>query len=212
MVVIPNGVDYEHFANAQAASLSQFGIPQGSRVIVSVGRLDPQKGLVYLLQALPKTIANHKDAHLLLVGEGSQLVALQKLAQELQIEDRVHFAGWRPDVAEILKASDVLVLSSLWEGMPNVVLEAMATGIPVVATRVEGVDELISSGENGFLVTSESAESLFMGIEEVFRDSKHVSEIVNSAQQHISKHFTWEAIVTKYEKLYEQILLIKPKL
>ncbi len=209
-IVIPNGVDYERFANAQPAVLSEFGIPEGSRVIVSVGRLAPQKGLVYLLNALPELLQNYEDIHQLFVGDGPQREALRSLATELGIADRVHFAGWRADVPALLKACDCLALPSLWEGMPNVVLEAMASGIPVVATRVEGVEEQITSGENGFIVAPKSRNALVEGIDQVFRDQTRISNIIKSAQQTTMNDFTWNSIASKYEELFQHILRNEP--
>ncbi len=142
LLVIPNGVDLTKFSSDGAAPLD-LHIPQGRRLIACVGRLESQKNLPWLFERLPAIFAAHGDYDLLLVGEGPQRATLQQLAARLGIVDRVLFAGYRDDVPAILAASDVLVLPSRWEGMPNVVLEAMAAAKPVVATDVEGVSELL---------------------------------------------------------------------
>ncbi len=205
-VVIRNGVDYERFAGAQAASLESLGIPAASRVLIFVGRLDPQKGLIYLLRALPDVMANNDDLHLLLVGDGPQREPLQTLATDLGIDQQVHFAGWRADVPALLKACDALVLPSLWEGLPNVVLEAMAAGIPVIASEVDGVGELIRSGETGFLVSPGSTESLREMLVQLCADSTQSLEISKTAQDIVNKEFKWSDVADDYARLYDEIL------
>ena len=121
-------------------------MPAGRDVVTCIGRLDRQKGLDWLLETAAIWLPQLPRCDLLLVGQGPERRKLEAQCRGLGIGDRVHFAGWRPDVAEILAASRLLVLPSAWEGMPNVVLEAMAAGLPVVATDVEGVRELLGAG------------------------------------------------------------------
>ena len=141
--VIANGVDTDRFRNAAPADLSEFGIPNGSRTGIFVGRLDPQKGPLLLLEAIRVLARDYHDLHFLLVGEGPLRGELEAFVDAHDLCSQVHFAGWRHDVPALLKGADFLVLPSHWEGMPNVVLEAMAAGLPVVSTRVEGTAELI---------------------------------------------------------------------
>ncbi len=210
-IVIPNGVNYQKFADAQPVPLAEFGIPPEARVVVAVGRLDPQKGLTYLLPAFRELSLTHADAHLLLVGEGAQREELQTLAQDLGIAQQVHFAGWRGDVAGLLHSCACLVLASLWEGMPNVVLEGMAAGIPVVATAVEGVEEQIASGENGIVVSPASVPALADGLNRVLSDVEGATKMASAAQHHVAKRFTWEKIAAAYDKLYGEILQASPR-
>ncbi len=156
LTVIPNGVDVEAAAEARPVDLRQFGIPTGTRVVIGVGRLHPQKGFYQLIEATEPLLHTFSDVHLLIVGEGPQRDELTVLIRMRQLDDRVHLPGWRPDVAGLLKASDVFVLSSVWEGMPNALLEAMAVGLPVVATQVEGVEDLVTDGETGLVVCPEA--------------------------------------------------------
>src|SRR5438876_9548073 len=108
-----------------------------------VGRLERQKGLDLFFQKLPAIFRELPDHDLLLIGDGPQAAALKHCARRLRVQNRVHFAGWRNDVPSIMAAADLLVLPSRWEGMPNVILEAMAAGKPVVATQAEGTVELL---------------------------------------------------------------------
>lgn len=143
VVVIPNGIDADVAVAAKPIDLTEFGIPPERRAITFVGRLEPQKGLPWLLETAACWLPRVPDCDLLLVGSGEQQGELERQARELGIADRVHLAGWRSDVLEILAASSLLVLPSQWEGMPNVVLQAMALGLPVMATEAEGTRELL---------------------------------------------------------------------
>src|SRR5207244_1839586 len=116
------------------------------------GRLDAQKGVDVLLQALAGVIGSVPRFHLLVAGRGPQAAALQSLARQLGVNAHAHFLGWRDDVPAILGVSDLFVLPSRWEGMPNAVLEAMAAGLPVVATRADGIAELVDHDETGLVV------------------------------------------------------------
>ncbi len=143
MIVIPNGVDVARFSAAHPADLATFRIPAGSQVVLTIGRLDRQKGLDDLVEAAVLVVRHHPLVHFLLVGEGPERPHLERSIREKGLGGRVHLAGWRPDIPELLAAGYALVLSSLWEGLPNVILEAMAAGLAVVATRVEGTSELV---------------------------------------------------------------------
>jgi glycosyltransferase involved in cell wall biosynthesis len=128
LVVIPNGIDASRWRDAQPAELAQFGVPFGRRVFLFVGRLDEQKGLLPFFAQLPRLLAELPRHDFLLVGEGPQRESLLAEVRRAGIADRIHFAGWQADVPAIMAAVDLLVLPSRWEGMPNVVLEAMAAG------------------------------------------------------------------------------------
>ncbi len=150
--VIPNAVDFDRFANAVAVDRSKLGL-SAAPLALFVGRLDPQKAPFNLLEAFGNLLLRHPDWQLLFVGDGSLKASMDEWVAHRGLGHRIRIAGWRPDVPELLKAADLLVLPSLWEGMPNIVLEAMAAGLPVVVSRVEGTDELIRDGETGLLVT-----------------------------------------------------------
>jgi len=145
LTVIPNGVDASRFANVTAANLAELGVPSGRRAMCVIGRLDRQKNLAWLLTHAQEILAAAPRHDLLIVGDGPLRRKLQKQAAELTVSNRIHFAGWREDIPQVLAACDLLLLPSLWEGMPNVLLEAMAAGRPVIATNVEGVGEILGS-------------------------------------------------------------------
>jgi len=206
IVVIPNGVDVERFKSALPADLSQYGIPPGGRTLLFVGRLDPQKGPRLLLRAVKGLLPVHRNLHLLMVGDGPLATDLKEWVRAQQLEQQIHFAGWRPDVPSLLKACDALVLPSRWEGMPNVVLEAMAAGRPVVATRVEGVSELVTDRETGLLVEPGSIEALAGGIALLLAEPD-LGKTAGIAAQHTAEtRFTADIVASAYADLYATLL------
>lgn len=143
LAVIPNGIDLSRYPATPGADLGQFDIAPGRPTMVLIGRLDRQKGVDWLVEMLPDCFQAMPEADLLIVGQGPMHRALQARCEQLGVAARVHWAGWRADVPSILTACDLLLLPSRWEGMPNVVLEAMASSRPVLASSCEGVAELL---------------------------------------------------------------------
>lgn len=200
LCVIPNGVDAERFANAVPADLSPMGIPGGAWTLVTVGRLTPQKGQDVLLEAVAPLMGDHPDLHLLIIGEGPERARLAQLATTLGVSDRVHLPGWQADVPGILKSSRAFVLPSRWEGMPNALLEAMASGLPCIATNVEGVDELWDSGEPENLVTPGDVTALRIAVKRVYVQSLNNHE--EKTHPHVIKRHKWDSITQSYAELF----------
>ena len=138
LVVIPNGIDLRRYPAPQPADLSRWGIRPGRRTIAFVGRLDRQKGVRWLIETSPRWLDRLPDCELLLVGAGPEEADVRRLSEAMGIAGRVHFAGWQRDVPAILAASHLLVLPSRWEGMPNVVLQALAEPAPGAGDRCRG--------------------------------------------------------------------------
>lgn len=158
VVVVPNGIDASPWRGAPALDRAQLGVPDGVPLAAVVGLLNVAKGQDVLLRAMALEPA--RRLHLLVVGHGEDEAALRALADELGIAARVHFLGWRADVPGILAAVDFVVLPSRWEGLPYIVLEAMAAEKPVVATDVDGARELVREGQTGFVARREDPMDL----------------------------------------------------
>jgi starch synthase (maltosyl-transferring) len=208
VVVIPNGIDVGRYP-VSPADCTQFGIPAGRQVVTFVGRLEPQKGVIWLLETAPKWLGELPQSDLLLVGDGPLRATLAAKARSLGIADRVHFAGWRPDVPEILAASTLLVLPSQWEGMPNVVLEAMASSRPVVSTDVEGVRELLGPLTSQQTIPYGDSQDLATKIVRFLANPSIAAETGVKNRARAEEHFALSSMVTAYEKLWESLLASK---
>ena len=204
IVVIPNGIDPDEFPAADPADLTRHGIPATHRAITFVGRLTPQKGLRWLVETAPHWLDKIPDCDLLLVGKGPQRSQLERLSARLNISGRVHFAGWQANIPEVLAASHILVLPSRWEGMPNVVLQAMATGLPVLSTDVEGVVELLGDGAPKQTVTYGDSRLLVEKLAAIMSNPGLATQLGNENRLRAAD-FTLARMVASYETLWESL-------
>lgn len=203
VVVIPNGVDVARFEQGPRADLAALGIPATAPVFIAIGRLEAQKGIADLLLATDRLFTTRGDAHLLIVGDGSQRPLVDEWRARSPHRERVHMLGWRPDIPDLLRASTALVLASHWEGMPNVVLEAMAARRPVVATDAEGVAELVRSGETGLIVPRRQPQELAAAMQTLLElpDQGRAWGAAGHARVHCE--FSWDIMAARYAALYE---------
>ncbi len=205
LLVIPNGVDAARFDGVVAADLTQLGLPAGRRAFSCIGRLDVQKGVDWLIGLLPSIFAAQNSHDLLIVGSGPQEQALGRQAAKLGVAKRIHFAGLRTDIPAILAAIDLLVLPSRWEGMPNILLESMASGKPVVATDVEGVAELLGAENAGQIVPVDRPQAFSQQLLKLLADRQLAGDLGERNAARIRTHFSIEAMVAAYERLFESL-------
>jgi len=203
MSVISNGVEI-NADEVPCVDFDQFYIPTQNRVIISVGRLVRQKGFSKLIDAFSRV--NLPETSLVIVGDGPLKSNLKRQITRLGIKDRVHLVGYQKESLSLIKSADLFVLSSLWEGMPNVVLEAMALKCPVIATAVAGIPELLDDGNAGIIVTPDDVEGLTAAIATAMSDLEAMKLLVNHAQFLVNKEFTWERVQQDYEQLYLDLL------
>lgn len=209
--VIYNGIDIQDFNKKQKADLADLFTSESffsNKFIVGfIGSLTQQKGLNVLFEAAAELKEKSLNIILVLIGEGKRKQELEQLTKELGIEDIVYFTGYKDMGWKFMRLFDVLVSPSLWEGMPNVVIEAMAQGIIVVATNVGGIPELIEEGKDGFLVESKNIHALVDKISYIFNlpEEKRI-EIRENAQKKIIKNYSIEKMVREYESLYQDLL------
>ncbi|GIV18161.1 MAG: hypothetical protein KatS3mg022_3596 [Armatimonadota bacterium] len=199
---IPNTIDLSAFAEAysQRHLRTLLGLAYSPSVIGYVGRLSVEKGGRFLLDAMPSVLQQLKDVLLLMVGEGDQRLVLQAQAQMLGIQEAVLFWGERADARQIIGALDLLVLPSLTEGLPNVILEAFAYKTPVVATAVGGVPELVKDGETGWLVPPRDPQALAQAIVDALSHPEEARRRAENAYRHLLQHFTVEKQVDAWEQ------------
>lgn len=206
--VVHHGIDESRVRRgpeARSKARRLLGIEKGQKVVGSVANFSPKKDQRTLLEAVRRLVPRHPDVRVVLVGTGPLEPELRRQASEPDLVGRVHFAGLRDDVQAILPAFDVFALSSLHEGLPIALLEAMATGLPCVATRVGGAPELIADGHSGFLVPPRSARDLAAAIDEVLCDAELASAF-GKASVEIAGGFSIGSAVRRTESIYEEIL------
>ncbi len=207
LTVIPNGVDPAPFDAAVPADRAALGVPAGATLALYVGRLDPQKGVPFLLDAAGRVAAADPAWHLAIAGDGPERAALVALAATIPpLAERLHWLGRRDDVPALLKAADLLVLPSLWEGMPNVVLEAMAARRAVVATEVEGTEDLVLPGRSGWLVPPGDPAALANALRDAASDPARLRRHGEAGRARVEARFTPKRVVDAYERLWAGIL------
>ncbi len=204
VMVIPYGVDLKLYQVGRNPELkTKLGIPAESPVVGVVARLHQQKGHRYLIQAARSIVASHPAVRFVIVGDGELRPELETQVRENDLSPNFHFLGFRDDVKELLKTFDVFVLPSLYEGLPNVVLEAMATGLPVVATAVDGTIELIVESETGFLVSPKNSQQLSEKISFLLQDDQRRKLFGNRGRVRVEQQYSLEKQVTSFQNLYE---------
>jgi glycosyltransferase involved in cell wall biosynthesis len=206
LTVIPNGIDLHADRDSEPVDRGQLGMPAPGVVALFVGRLDAQKGVDTLLHALGPARGRCGDLHVVLVGAGAERAALERLARELDLTPYVHFLGWRDDVRAIMRAADFLVLPSRWEGMSNAVLEAMAEGLPVIATRAEGSAELVRHDETGILVEIDEPDALASAMAMLGLDSEKRVQYGRAGRERVCREFSLERMIDRHTELYESLL------
>ncbi|OHB76794.1 MAG: hypothetical protein A2W31_12690 [Planctomycetes bacterium RBG_16_64_10] len=206
LVVIPSGIDPARYRARAPARLTDLGVPAGRRAMLYAGRLVQQKGVDWLLERAVEILACLPDHDLLLVGRGPEQPRLERLAANLGIRRRVHFAGWHAHLIDIMRASDLVVLTSRWEGMPRVVLEAMASGRPVVATEVEGVAELLGEQAPGQLVPALDGAAFVAAVVALARNQRLAAEIGRGNERRAAEAFPIARTVAAYGRLYQSLI------
>ena len=211
LFVVPNGVDVEAIARAPAVDRRALGIEPGAHLALFVGRLDPQKDVATLLKAAALVTAARADWSLALVGDGPDSARLRDLARSLRLpEGRVRWLGRRGDVPGLLKTADLLALPSRWEGMPNVVLEAMAAGKAVVATAVEGSEDLVVPGRTGWLVPPGDPGALAAALIEAADDPDRRMRFGQSGRVRVEAEFSEARFVAAHERIWSEVLGVEP--
>ena len=205
LTVIPNGVDTQKFANAEPFDWSQIGWPQDAAVTLFVGRLHQQKGIEPLQSEIDRLAPNGSNRRLLLVGDGPLRAELQAWASRhgsLQVQ----LLGWRPDIASLMASSRLVVLPSHYEGMPNVILEAMAVGKPGVCSRVEGSQELLRHDWEHQTFPTGDSQQMTMLVSRFLEQAPVAKATGTINQTFIHNHYTVARMVERYQNHYQKLL------
>ena len=170
--------------------------------IIAVGRLVPQKGYQYLIAAMPAILAHHPDATLQIIGDGTLRTQMEGHIAALKIDHTVTMLGIRADVPELLANSDLFVFPSLWEGLGVVVLEALASSLPVIASNIAVIREIIDDGIHGILVQPQNSEALAQAVIKVLNNPEYRQQLGHAGQQRIAERFDINVTVRQWEQLY----------
>jgi len=209
IAVIPNGINVKLFEHDPAAGLkirSEMGLGETAPVLGIIGRLQPQKDHNTFLEAAALILKQKPNAHFLVVGDGPLHGSLESKAQVLGISSNVHFCGVRQDIPAIISALDILVFSSLWEGLPISLLEGMAGGRAIVATAVAGIHDVIQSDETGVLIDPGNPPALAEACLDLLDDPQRRQKMGESALRIVKTSFGIETMIDQVDLLYRQLL------
>ncbi len=208
LTYVPNGIDPLPFAvDIDAAAVRRsLSVPEEGPVVAIVARLLPQKDHRCLLQALARMRDRGVSVSCLVVGDGTLRPELERLVLDLKLGEGVRFLGERRDVAPLLLASDVVVLSSVHEGMPLAILEGMAAGKPAVVTDVGGNAEVVRDGVTGFVVRPDDPAALAEAIEKLIRSPGRAREMGAAGRERVVREFSRDSMIRGNEDIYEEIL------
>jgi glycosyltransferase involved in cell wall biosynthesis len=202
IVKIANGVILPKVNSEDVRRVRGTMVPeQDDLILLSVGRLRYQKGHSVLLRAFPSVLSRFPHTKMLIAGDGILREELEAEAKALHIADHVKFLGVRRDVPLLMSLADVFIFPSHFEGMPNAVLEAMSHGLPVIATAVQGVDEVVRDGQNGLLVPPDDPAALSEAILRLLHDPAERRRLGSAARETIERNYTAERMCRQYEEL-----------
>lgn len=211
MVIIPNGIEIQKFQRVNINRKEKrysLGLNPNSIVLINVAHIYAAKGHQYLIEAFRRVKKAFSDAELLLVGGFRDPEFANDLINKVQrygLSEDVHFLGNRSDVSELLAISDIFVFPSLYEAQPVALLEAMAAGLPVVASQVPAIQEIITNGKEGVLVPPGDATALANAICMLMTNETYAQQLANRGKEKVHKHYSIETTVKAYEKLYEKL-------
>jgi glycosyltransferase involved in cell wall biosynthesis len=209
--VIYNSVDLLRFSpksdpKARTEARQRLGLPADALLVGGVGRLRYQKNFALFLEVAAEVCARLPQALFLIAGEGPERTKLEEMSQKLGIASRVRFLGFVKDMPEFYQSLDLLLLTSHFEGTPLTVLEAMAMGVPVVASQVDGVEEVLEDGRDGFLAPPGNRKAFVEKVCRVLQDRSLRQKLSQVGQEKVGRHFSAEAMAHQVEALYLQYL------
>jgi glycosyltransferase involved in cell wall biosynthesis len=207
LTVIHNGINPRLTRTVSLEAMRrELGFSPDQLIVGTIGRLEPQKGLDLLLAAVPAVSESCPNARFLIVGGGSLEAELKAQARSLGIADRVVFTGWRTDAIDLMQLLDCFVSTSNFEGLPMVMLEAMAFGKPMVATAVGGVPEILEDGFNGLCIGRRDPALVAAALLRVIKDDVFRHRLGQNSRARYEERFTAQAMAAAYQRIYEQYL------
>jgi len=206
--LLENGIDLEDYRRSQsiAKAKKELGLPPERFLIGAAGRLSAEKGFDLLIRAVDRLVREGMDVELRIAGEGSEQARLQSLIDESGRGDRIRLLGYCADLRGLYEALDVFALSSLREGLPNVLLEALALETPVLATRINGIPRLISDGVNGRLTEPGSVDTLADGLRQMLTNPGERERFAREGRRTVEDRFSFAVRMDKLRVAYDEML------
>jgi len=213
VVVIPNGINIEDFdiPYSKEECREKLAFLPSEKILLYVGNLEPRKGPDILIKAMPRILKNVYDTKLVIVGDGVMRNELNNLAEKLKISERVKFTGFVHKSEKVLyyKSADVLVLPSLYEVFGIVNLEAMACNVPIVASKIGGIPDVVKDGENGLLVPPRDSEALADAIIYLLKNKDIRERMGENGRKLVEEKYTWKKVAEETDKLYLSLMMQK---
>jgi glycosyltransferase involved in cell wall biosynthesis len=209
VITLYNGLDISRFKkpdeSIQQEIRQSLNLPLNRQIIITVAVLREPKGIQYMLKALPTILAKNPNTHYLIVGDGDYGDTLRDLVTAIGIQENVTFAGRRTDIPALLSIGDVFVLPTLKDALPTVLIEALAAGIPIVASNVGGVPEIVEDGVNGLLVPPENPAELTRACLQFLQNREFASQIVHAGNDVVQKSFNISVQIEQLNRIYEEV-------
>ncbi|MGV8162096.1 MAG: glycosyltransferase [Candidatus Nanoarchaeia archaeon] len=203
---IPNGIDYKKYVKGNSTKIEHEFNLNKKFVLSTVGRLIKSKNHKALIEIMETLTLKHKDIILLIIGDGPELLNLKKLVKAKNLSNRIIFTGNRKDIPDLLAATDIFVFTSLTEGWPNVIGEAMSAGVPVVTYNVGDVKQIITNEVDGYIIENDKSSFLQL-IEKLKKSRKLRAQIGLNAKKTIKNNYSVEKFIERYEQFYTNLLL-----
>ena len=201
------GVDLQHFKDTRNdAYRKKLGFHSKDIVLGTVARLSEQKGHWYLIDAVKEVVRKYPNIHVLFIGDGPLRKELELQVKRHGLDSIIQFLGFRSDIKELLGVFDIFILPSLFEGLPNVILEAMACGKPVIATNVSGIPEVVVDHQTGILIPPKDSDAIVQAIFEMLQDPGKIKMMGRMSRERVEKKFNLEGQVNAFIRLYEKML------
>ncbi len=213
--VIRSGIDLDKFRRSDIDvnyEKKKWNINPSGKVVGSVTRFFPQKSPYDFIRMANEILKNYNNTTFVLVGDGPLRDTIESLIADFKISNKVILTGFRSDIPELLSMMDIFVLTSLWEGLPRVLLQAMVMGIPIVATQVDGVPEAVMHGQNGFLVPPRDFHALAERTLQLIQNPTLVKKMGEAGKKMVDPEFCIKEMVRKTEELYENLFMLKSRI
>jgi glycosyltransferase involved in cell wall biosynthesis len=204
--VIPNSVDITRYGEDSGRNVlrQNLGFSDAEHLMAVVATFKRQKGHIFLIEAASKLTRKFPDLHFLLLGDGELRVEMQSLSSDLGLENNIHFLGTRNDVPQILSASDSFILPSLWEGLPMALVEAMASGLPIIATDVSGTRQVMVPGETGYMIPPGNSQEIILAVTAMLTNPTQSQLMGNNARQRVEDMWSAEKQARDIVTLFSQ--------